>query len=82
VQERRFSVLGTWAQAVDPARALEIVAQWSGGRHRSYVCLANVHGLMEVRRDPELRRRLWRCSYSMSRCSDRGCAATHPKSPP
>jgi N-acetylglucosaminyldiphosphoundecaprenol N-acetyl-beta-D-mannosaminyltransferase len=56
VQERRFSVLGTWVHAVDPARTLEIVAQWIADRHRSYVCLANVHGVMEALRDPQLRR--------------------------
>ena len=71
----------------DPARALEIVAQWIAGRHRSYVCLANVHGVMDVRGDPELRGRLWRRAAAIGAAplrtrrapSERWDAATVPR---
>jgi N-acetylglucosaminyldiphosphoundecaprenol N-acetyl-beta-D-mannosaminyltransferase len=51
----RYDVLGVPVAAVDPARALATVEGWIARRKRRYVCHANVHGVMEARRDPALR---------------------------
>jgi N-acetylglucosaminyldiphosphoundecaprenol N-acetyl-beta-D-mannosaminyltransferase len=41
---------------VDPAQALKRIERWIAMREHHYVCHANVHGVMEAWRDPELRR--------------------------
>jgi N-acetylglucosaminyldiphosphoundecaprenol N-acetyl-beta-D-mannosaminyltransferase len=51
----RFGVLGVWIDAVDPLRAQEEIESWITDRQRGYVCLSNVHSVMEARRDESLR---------------------------
>jgi N-acetylglucosaminyldiphosphoundecaprenol N-acetyl-beta-D-mannosaminyltransferase len=51
----RFGVLGVWIDAVDQRRAQEAIESWITDRQRSYVCVSNVHSVMEARRDESLR---------------------------
>lgn len=51
----RFPVVGTWIDSTDPARTLETIAGWIVAGRREYVCVANVHAVMEAHRDPALR---------------------------
>jgi N-acetylglucosaminyldiphosphoundecaprenol N-acetyl-beta-D-mannosaminyltransferase len=51
----RFPVIGTWVDSTDPARAVATIARWIGSGRREYVCVANVHAVMEAHRDPALR---------------------------
>jgi N-acetylglucosaminyldiphosphoundecaprenol N-acetyl-beta-D-mannosaminyltransferase len=51
----RFGVLGVWIDAVDQRRAQEAIESWITDRRRSYVCVSNVHSVMEARRDESLR---------------------------
>jgi UDP-N-acetyl-D-mannosaminuronic acid transferase (WecB/TagA/CpsF family) len=53
---RRVDVLGVGVSAIDMDRALHEVAGWVERRERHYVCVTGVHGVMESRRDAELRR--------------------------
>jgi len=56
LERERFDVLGTRVDAVDPEGALSRIGQWlAAGEHR-YVCLTNVHAVMEAHRDERLRR--------------------------
>jgi N-acetylglucosaminyldiphosphoundecaprenol N-acetyl-beta-D-mannosaminyltransferase len=50
----RFPVLGTMVDALDLRSAADAVEGWLATGHRSYVCHANVHGVMEAHRDPEV----------------------------
>ncbi|OAH09616.1 WecB/TagA/CpsF family glycosyltransferase [Streptomyces jeddahensis] len=52
----RVDVLGVGISAVDPDTALDEIAHWVETRRRTYVCVTGVHGVMECRRDPVLRR--------------------------
>ena len=49
-------MLGVRIDAVDPSIALETVERWIESREAGYVCLANVHAVMEARRDESVRR--------------------------
>jgi N-acetylglucosaminyldiphosphoundecaprenol N-acetyl-beta-D-mannosaminyltransferase len=51
----RFGVLGVWIDAVDQRRAQEAIEGWIARRQRGYVCVSNVHSVMEARRDASLR---------------------------
>ena len=51
-----FDVLGVRIDAVDPSIALETVERWIESRTAGYVCVANVHAVMEARRDESVRR--------------------------
>src|SRR2546427_2206374 len=51
----RFGVLGVWIDAVDQRRAQEAIESWIADRQRRYVCVSNVHSVMEARRDESLR---------------------------
>jgi len=51
----RFGVLGVWIDAVDQLRAQEAIEGWITDRQRRYVCVSNVHSVMEARRDESLR---------------------------
>src|SRR2546427_2314838 len=51
----RFGVLGVWIDAVDPSRAQDAIESWIARRQRGYVCVSNVHSVMEARRDESLR---------------------------
>ena len=51
----RFPVIGTWIDSTDPSRTVETITRWIASGRREYVCVANVHSVMEGRRDPALR---------------------------
>ena len=53
---QRVNVLGVGVSALNPSRALAVIAGWIGDRARHYVCVSGVHGVMESQRDPTLRR--------------------------
>jgi N-acetylglucosaminyldiphosphoundecaprenol N-acetyl-beta-D-mannosaminyltransferase len=52
----RYGVLGVWIDAVDPGRAQAAIESWIARGERGYVCVSNVHSVMEARRDESLRR--------------------------
>jgi N-acetylglucosaminyldiphosphoundecaprenol N-acetyl-beta-D-mannosaminyltransferase len=52
----RLDVLGTGTSAINPADALETIDGWIQRRERRYVCVANVHSVMEAHRNPVLRK--------------------------
>jgi N-acetylglucosaminyldiphosphoundecaprenol N-acetyl-beta-D-mannosaminyltransferase len=52
----RVDVLGVGISAIDMARAVAEITRWIEDGERHYVCVTGVHGVMEARRDPELRR--------------------------
>jgi N-acetylglucosaminyldiphosphoundecaprenol N-acetyl-beta-D-mannosaminyltransferase len=52
----RVDVLGVGVSAIDMEQALAAIAGWIERRERHYVCVTGVHGVMESRRDDELRR--------------------------
>lgn len=49
-------MLGVGIDAVDPARAADAIEGWIARGERGYVCVSNVHVVMEARRDAGLRR--------------------------
>lgn len=51
----RLDVLGTGISAINLAEAVETIAGWVEHGERRYVCVANVHSVMESYRDPALR---------------------------
>lgn len=51
----RFDVLGVQVDAIDLRTAADRLEEWIASGRRSYVCHANVHGVMEARSDPEVR---------------------------
>lgn len=56
MSRERFGVLGTWIDAVDPERALSRIGGWLAAGQQRYVCVTNVHAVMEAHRDESLRR--------------------------
>lgn len=52
----RANVLGVGVDLVGPGETLAILDSWMVERQRGYVCFAGAHGMIEGRRDPELRR--------------------------
>lgn len=52
----RVDVLGVGISAIDMAQAVAEITRWLESGERHYVCVTGVHGVMEARRDPELRR--------------------------
>jgi len=52
----RADVLGVGVHAVDLEAAIRAIAAAIEDRRKGYVCLTGVHGVMEARRDAELRR--------------------------
>jgi N-acetylglucosaminyldiphosphoundecaprenol N-acetyl-beta-D-mannosaminyltransferase len=53
-QHPKANVLGVSIDAVNMEQALGRISQELKLRRKGYVCLAGVHGVMEVQRDPEL----------------------------
>ncbi|MDP9380086.1 MAG: WecB/TagA/CpsF family glycosyltransferase [Chloroflexota bacterium] len=53
---RRHSILGVCVSALDMAQTLRTIEGWIADRQPNYVCVSNVHSVMECYRDPELRR--------------------------
>jgi N-acetylglucosaminyldiphosphoundecaprenol N-acetyl-beta-D-mannosaminyltransferase len=52
----RTNVLGVGISAINIPMALEVLDAWIKQKHRTYVCITGVHGVMESQTDPELRR--------------------------
>jgi N-acetylglucosaminyldiphosphoundecaprenol N-acetyl-beta-D-mannosaminyltransferase len=52
----RVDVLGVGVSAIDMRQAVAEITRWVEQREPHYVCVTGVHGVMEARRDPELRR--------------------------
>ncbi len=52
----KANVLGVGISAVDMAEALRRAERLLDEHSKGYLCLTGVHGIMEARRDPELRR--------------------------
>ncbi len=48
-------MLGVQVAALDLRAAADLVESWIAAGRRSYVCHANVHGVMEAQRDPSVR---------------------------
>ena len=51
----RLDVLGSGISAINRTDALEVIDGWVRRREREYVCVANVHSVMEAHRNPALR---------------------------
>jgi N-acetylglucosaminyldiphosphoundecaprenol N-acetyl-beta-D-mannosaminyltransferase len=51
----RLDILGVQVSAITMADAVAAMDEWIRTRERHYVCITGVHGVMESRRDPELR---------------------------
>lgn len=51
----RTNILGVGVSALNMPLAVEIIAGWIERGERHYVCVTNVHVIMECARDPELR---------------------------
>jgi len=52
----RVNVLGVGVSAINPEQAMRQIDAWVRAREPSYVCVCTVHGVMDCRRSPELRR--------------------------
>jgi N-acetylglucosaminyldiphosphoundecaprenol N-acetyl-beta-D-mannosaminyltransferase len=50
-----IDVLGTRVSAINLTEAAEAIEDWVQRGERRYVCVANVHSVMEAHRDPRLR---------------------------
>jgi N-acetylglucosaminyldiphosphoundecaprenol N-acetyl-beta-D-mannosaminyltransferase len=52
----RASILGVEVSAINMGMALDTIDRWIAGRHRNYICVTGVHGVIECQSDPQLRR--------------------------
>ena len=52
----RHDVLGVGVSAINLDLAFDEISRWVEADERHYVCVTGVHGIVESRRDPELRR--------------------------
>jgi len=52
----RTNVLGVGISAINIPMTLEVLDAWIQHKHRTYVCITGVHGVMESQADPELRK--------------------------
>jgi N-acetylglucosaminyldiphosphoundecaprenol N-acetyl-beta-D-mannosaminyltransferase len=52
----RAVILGVGVSAITLDAAVSIIEQWIQRRTPNYVCIAGAHGIIESRRDPQLRR--------------------------
>jgi N-acetylglucosaminyldiphosphoundecaprenol N-acetyl-beta-D-mannosaminyltransferase len=52
----RGDVLGVEVSAIRMEDAIATIERWIGEGRREYVCITGVHGIMECRRDPSLRK--------------------------
>jgi N-acetylglucosaminyldiphosphoundecaprenol N-acetyl-beta-D-mannosaminyltransferase len=51
----RANILGVGVSAINMAQALETIDGWISQRHQEYVCVRDVHGIMESQRDEQLK---------------------------
>ena len=54
--DRRLNILGVGVSPLTLDSAVDRIDRWVEARFRTYVCVCSVHGLMEARRSPGLRR--------------------------
>ena len=52
----RVNILGVRVSATTMAAAVDQIRSWIATGRRTYVCVSGVHGLMESRRNPQIRR--------------------------
>lgn len=52
----RVDILGVGVSSINMDDAVTTIERWIDERSRNYVCITGVHGVMESRRDPQLRR--------------------------
>lgn len=52
----RYNVLGVGISAINMSQALQQIDTWIAARDHQYVCVCNVHSVMECRRSVEVRR--------------------------
>jgi N-acetylglucosaminyldiphosphoundecaprenol N-acetyl-beta-D-mannosaminyltransferase len=52
----RANILGIGVSAINMAQALETIDGWISQRHQDYVCVRDVHGVMQSQRDEQLKR--------------------------
>ena len=55
----RVNILGVGISAVNMSMALDTIKEWISQGDPNYVCVTPVHGIMECRKDPALRRELY-----------------------
>jgi N-acetylglucosaminyldiphosphoundecaprenol N-acetyl-beta-D-mannosaminyltransferase len=55
IRNRRVNVLGVDVDVLSPRDAMTTIEQWIGRRAQNYVCITGAHGVMESRRDEQLR---------------------------
>jgi N-acetylglucosaminyldiphosphoundecaprenol N-acetyl-beta-D-mannosaminyltransferase len=51
----RVDILGVGVSAIDMSMALEFIDQWISQGDRQYICVTDVHAIMESQRDPHIR---------------------------
>ncbi len=51
----RVDILGVGVSAIDMAIALELIDKWITQGDRQYICVTDVHAIMEAQRDPRIR---------------------------
>jgi len=56
VQPQRVNILGVGVSAVDIPYAVAVIEDWIARRVQHYVCVRDVHGVMQSYRDERLRR--------------------------
>ena len=52
----RVNVLGVGVSAINMDQALAAIERWTSKREANYVCITNIHGIIESQRDRDLRR--------------------------
>jgi N-acetylglucosaminyldiphosphoundecaprenol N-acetyl-beta-D-mannosaminyltransferase len=53
---QKVNVLGVEVSAIDPQGAIGRIREWIESDLRHYVCVRDVHGIMQSQRDPDLKR--------------------------
>ena len=56
VRDDRVDIFGVGVSAIDMDDAIATIERWISSGSRNYVCIRDVHGVMESRRDQRLRR--------------------------
>jgi N-acetylglucosaminyldiphosphoundecaprenol N-acetyl-beta-D-mannosaminyltransferase len=51
----RVDILGVGVSTINMPMALELIDQWISRGDRQYICVTDVHGIMESQRDPRIR---------------------------
>ena len=56
IAPERTDILGVGVSAINMGMALDTIDEWISRRHRNYVCITSVHGVIESQSDHKLRR--------------------------